>query len=321
VYWWFPPVIPAAIDVFSQWAGKPVEIGSAFTNNTEWGAIVSPDWQLGPWSQWVKAKPGRNLSLAVAMWPKGIGGTLAYCAAGQYDSHYVTLANNLAKYGLLSAYLRLGWEMDGSWYPWAANAGSGKEASYAACFRRIVTVMRQAQPTNSWKFVFNPTTDGGRSLAWLEKTWPGDAYVDVLGVDHYDASWAANTYPYPSNCDAACRLARQKNAWASNEGNLNRLRDFALARGKPLAFPEWGVITRSDGHGGGDDPYFMQKMHEFIANPANKVDHHIYMNVSNESQQYDSRITDYATRWDGTGPTRFPLSAAKYKELFGPGSR
>jgi hypothetical protein len=269
----------------------------------------------------VKAKPGRNLSLAVAMFPAGIGGTLAYCAAGQYDSHYVTLANNLAKYGLLSAYLRLGWEMDGSWYRWAANAGSGKEASYAACFRRIVTVMRQARPTNAWKFVFNPTTDAGKSVAWLENAWPGNAYVDVLGIDHYDASWVTNTYPYPSTCDAACRLARQKTAWDAQVAKLNVLRDFALARGKPLAFPEWGVTSRSDGHGGLDNPYYIQKMHEFMSNPANKVDHQIYMNISDAANFYDSRITDdWTVRDSPTGPTKYPLAGAKFKQLFGSGS-
>jgi hypothetical protein len=89
----------------------------------------------------------------------------------------------------------------------------------------------------------------------MEAAWPGSAYVDVVGVDLYDHSWYANTYPYASTCDAACRLKRrQQTAWTYLDSHLNKLRKFAIAKGKPMASP--GVITRSDGHGGSDNPYF-----------------------------------------------------------------
>jgi hypothetical protein len=264
----------------------------------------------------VKAKSGRNLSYAVGLFPSG--GSLASCAAGQYDLHWRNLANNLAYHGLRSAYLRLGWEMDGGWYAWNAKAGSGKEASFAGCFRRIVQVMRQAQPTNQWKFVFNPTVDTWPSRAYLESLWPGDAYVDVVGVDIYDQCWVNNTYPYPSTCDAACRLTRQQTAWRFFASRLDILRDFAIAHGKPMAFPEWGVMARSDGHGGGDNPYFIQKMHDFIVDPANNVVFHSYFNISSGKRGFDSRLTDSAVADNPTGATRLPKSAALFKQLFGP---
>jgi hypothetical protein len=276
----------------------------------------------------VKAKPGRNLSYAIAILPKeakNAGGSLASCAAGQYDVHWRNLANNLANYGLHSAYLRLGWEMDGSWYSWAAPAGSGKEASFAGCFRRVVQVMRQTQPANQWKFVFNPTVDTGPSstlYAYLERVWPGNAYVDVVGLDLYDMSWVANTYPYPSTCDAACRLTRQQTSWNHHASRLNIFRNFANAHGKPLAFPEWGLAITKDGHGGGDNPYFIQKMHEFIHNPANNVLFHSYFSISTWSNMgIDHRITP-ATVYDNPGgPTQMPNGAAHYRQLFGPGTK
>jgi hypothetical protein len=281
---------------------------------------------LGPWSQWVKAKPGRNLSYAIAILPKeakDAGGSLASCAAGQYDVHWRNLANNLAYYGLRSAYLRLGWEMDGNWQAWRANAGSGREASFAGCFRRVVQVMRQTQPTNQWKFVFNPTVDTWPNRAYLESVWPGDAYVDVVGIDCYDMSWVPNSYPYPSTCDAACRLTRQQTAWNGlHAPRLNILRDFANAHGKPLAFPEWGATIKSDGHGGGDNPYYIQKMHEFIANPANNVLFHSYFNLSAWSQVgMDHRITQATVYDNPSGPTQMPNAAARYRQLFGPGTK
>ncbi len=38
---------------------------------------------------------------------------------------------------------------------------------------------------------------------------------------------------------------------------LQSLTNFAGFVGKPIGIGEWGVIDRSDGHGGGDDPTFV----------------------------------------------------------------
>lgn len=314
VYRWDAPTGPANIDNFSVWLGQPVSIATAFEPRATWDDIDGSAWQLAPWSQWVRAQPGRNLSLAIPMLPAS-GASLAGCGAGQYDVYWRNLANELAVYGLHWAYLRLGWEMDGSWYAWTAAPGSGREASYAACFRRVVQVMRQAQPANQWKFVLNVTANW-RSRAYLDAIWPGDAYVDVLAMDLYDQSWAANTYPYPATCDAACRLARQQGAWADYSAILYTLRDFALAHGKPLALPEWGVALRPDGHGGGDNPYFIRNLYEFIREPANNVAYHSYWDVS--AGDIDGRLTDSVTGDSPSGATRFPQSAALFKQLFGP---
>jgi len=314
VYRWDAPTGPANVDAFSQWLGRPVNFAAAFEANDSWDNIDGASWQLGPWSQWVRAQNGRNLMLAVPLLPVS-GATLEACSAGQYDVRWANLANELAYHGLHWAYLRLGWEMDGGWYAWGAPPGSGKEASYAGCFRRVVQVMRQTQPANQWKFIWNPTT-AWWDASYLSTVWPGDAYVDIVGIDVYDQSWVANTYPYPSVCDAACRLARQQTAWNDLSWKLRTLRDFGIAHGKPMAIPEWGVAIRPDGHGGGDNPYFIQKMHEFIQDPANYVVLHSYFGVS--AGDIDARLTDSTTGDAPTGATRFPNAAARYKQLFGP---
>ena len=313
VYRWDAPTGPGNVDGFSQWLGRPVDLAAAFEASDRWDNIDGAEWQLEPWSQWVRMQPGRNLLLAVPMLPPS-GATLAACSAGQYDVYWSNLANNLAYYGLHWAYLRLGWEMDGGWYAWAAPQGSGNEANYAGCFRRIVQVMRQTQPANQWKFVWNPTT-AWWNQSYLATVWPGDAYVDIVGIDLYDQSWVTGTYPYPANCDAACRLSAQQIAWNDHLWKLTTLRDFGLARGKPMAIPEWGVAIRPDGHGGGDNTYFMQQMFEFIQNPANYVVFHSYFDVS--AVDIDARLTDAVTGDNPSGATRFPNAAALYKQLFG----
>ena len=317
VYRWDAPNGPSNVDAFGEWLGTAPTIAAAYEGKSTWDYIDGESWQLAPWAQWVQAKAGRNLSLAVPLLPDS-GGSLASCAAGQYDVYWKNLANNLAYYGLHWAYLRLGWEMNGSWFLWGAPQGSGKEASFAGCFRRVVQVMRQAQPANQWKFVWNPGFDGWSTATYYQSVWPGDGYVDVVGVDMYDQSWASNTYPYPSTCDASCRLTRQQTAWNYYYPQLNTLRNFAAQHGKPMAFPEWGVIIRWDGHGGGDDPYFIQKMHDFIMDPATNTAFHTYFDVSSSAE--DSRVTGSIDHDNPTGPTRMPNAAALYKSLFGPQS-
>lgn len=330
VYRWDAPNGPANVDALEQWLGGRVTLAEAFEAPDTWDNVDGASWQLGPWAQWVQAQNGRNLILGVPMLAgnpnlsgaDGVLGTaddisLAKCGAGAYDERWTNLANELAYYGLHWAYLRLGWEPDGGWYAWRAPQGQGNEANYASCFRRIVQVMRNAQPANQWKFVWNVTT-AWWNASYLSAIWPGDEYVDVVGLDLYDQSWATGTYPYPSVCDDACRLTHQQAAWAQHAWYLTTLRSFAAAHGKPLAIPEWGVAIRADGHGGGDNPYFVQNMHGFIADPANNVAFHSYFDVS--AVDIDARLSDSVTGDVPTGATRMPQSAALFRQLFGGGA-
>ena len=92
-------------------------------------------------------------------------------------------------------------------------------------------------PGEQFRFVWNPDagafTQSGYSVA---AAYPGNAYVNVIGLDAYDQSWATPQTP--------------TNAWASTDlPALSAAAQFAVSNGKPLAFCEWGVAIRSDGHG------------------------------------------------------------------------
>lgn len=77
--------------------------------------------------------------------------------------------------------------------------------------------------------------------------------------------------------------------WLLNQPyGLKWQRDFALAHGKSISFPEWGTGTRPDGHGGGDDPYFLSHMADWIA--ANPVAYHIYWDYP--APDYNGRLSD-----------------------------
>jgi hypothetical protein len=73
-----------------------------------------------------------------------------------------------------------------------------------------------------------------------------------------------------------------------------------------MSFPEWGTGTRPDGHGGGDDPYFIQQMASWIAS-ANVL-YHDYWDYP--ASDYNAKLSD----------NHQPNAGAMFRQLFGPQS-
>ncbi|MGC3980778.1 MAG: glycosyl hydrolase [Steroidobacteraceae bacterium] len=314
------------VDTYNTWLGGKVSLVEDFEANDTYANMSGPSWQLSAWDTFLKAHSGNNLILSVPMlqgaWnlsgPDGVAGTsddvsFANCSSGLYNSYWATLADNLAAKGMTKAYLRLGWEFDGGWYTWRASTSP---SGYAGCFRQIVQTMRARHPEAAWRFVYNPTTVFSQTL--IQQTYPGNDVVDVIGIDVYDQSWntgsGIDAY-YPTTCTTdACKLTYQKNAWTASLTYINYLRDFAKTNGKPFAFPEWGVVNQSqnNGHGGGDNTYFIQQMYNFINDPANNVEFHVYFDyTAPDGDHLLSNIT-----LSGATTTQFPNSAALFKQLF-----
>lgn len=130
----------------------------------------------------------------------------------------------------------------------------------------------------------------------LDLCYPGDQYVDRIGPDCYDQGYtyyvAAEERHYYYHPDYSTEQNRVRN-WArkrtgSNTPNnietdktsglncLNGIRDYALAgatrngvpncEAKPISFPEVGLWFNT--HGGGDNPYFVRKLAEFVKKTA-----------------------------------------------------
>jgi hypothetical protein len=148
-------------------------------------------------------------------------------------------------------------------------------------------------------FDWNPNLGPGTFPA--ERAYPGDSYVDFVGIDVYDISWTV--YPVPVGMTTP---QAQQQAWENilaGDHGLNFWSKFAQARGKSLSIPEWGVTWRSDGHGGGDNPEFVKNMMNFIENPVNQVRYANYFNSRDSPNlAHDIRRVN----------TRFPDSAAEF---------
>lgn len=279
------PNLPAKVATYEQWRGRPVSRVVDFIADDSWSSISAPSWWINGWSS---SAYRSRLVYSVPMLPRNEG-TMQAGAKGDYNARFVSLAKALVAAGQGSVVIRIGWEMNGNWYRWSA---APDPQAYINYFRHIVTAMRSVSGAN---FSFEWTANMGPSAMPADQAYPGDAYVDTIGLDVYDHYWGPN----PEDPEVRWK------SYLTQPYGLNWHRDFAKAHGKPMTFPEWGVIIRSDGSaGGGDNPVFVQRMYDWIA--ANNVAWSAYF-------EYDSAWSKVALMGG-----QFPKSAQTFLQLFGP---
>ena len=182
-----------------------------------------------------------------------------------------------------------------TWYPWSV-ANNTDAANFAAFWRQIVDHHAGRARRRSSSTCGTPNQGGPTS--WdLTEAYPGNAYVDYVGSDIYDEYWGTPQTP--------------QNSWSnilSQSWGLNWLTSFAASEGKPIAIPEWSVCFRSDGHGLGDDPYFINEFANWIA--TNNVAFTDIFSYNDTAGGQDNDITN----------GDFPNALAAFKADFGGGS-
>ncbi|HUR18798.1 MAG TPA: glycosyl hydrolase [Acidimicrobiales bacterium] len=269
---------------FESFLGRPVDQITDFFDGSSWASIENPSWIIDRWNS-TGTKYSFSWGVPILL---NSGTSFAQGAAGAYDSHFSVLAQNLVAKGRGSDTIRLGWEFNGNWFPWSVT--DANKADFMTYWRRVVTAMRSV-PGANFRFTWNPTL--GRLYVAPDSAYPGDAYVDYIGLDAYDGG--ATQYP-----DAAARW----NWFATQAYGLNWHAAFAAAHGKQMTYDEWGVwAVDGPGGGGGDSPYFITSMKAWITNN----------NVA------------YANFWEqppGYGITagNYPNAAAAFKQSFGTAS-
>jgi chitodextrinase len=256
---------PDGVQAFGTWLGRQPTMALDYLES--WSGVDDPAWWVNGWAN--RYKVVYSIQLVPAS-----GGSLQQGAAGAYNFHFANLGRRLVELGDADAILRLGWEFNGEWMPWNAR---GDPAAFAAYWRQIVNTMRSV-PGQQFKFDWCPAFD--RTVP--DAAYPGDAYVDYIGLDVYDpAPWYSQ--------DPGTRWNQML---ATPAGGLNWHRDFARAHGKPMSFPEWGLW-------GVDNPYFIERMHDWIR--QNNVAYHAYFDVDAVSQH---RLA------------HFPEALARFRALF-----
>lgn len=134
-------------------------------------------------------------------------------------------------------------------WDWAANPDNVEQ--YKEAFRRASVNLKRGGP--KLRIVFNPNEGRGDTLPDATMAWPGDEYVDIVGIDAYD--W------HPPYDEKGWEEHRTKNQgwdfWA----------DFARQHGKKFAVPEWGVIPGSEASGG-DNPAYIDYVYAWMLKNA-----------------------------------------------------
>ncbi len=169
------------------------------------------------------------------------------------------LAQGLVSAGQSHAIIRIMWEQNqdqtGWFQPW--NQLSLSAAQYVAEFQSTVTALRAVSP--SFSIMWNPnggTSNEAAGRVWTD-TWPGKAYVNIVGVDQYD--------------------------YAGYASDVQAVVAFAQSQGLPVGIPEWGL-------NGTDDPSYINGMASLIKNPANDITVESYFNYDGST---NSDITEF----------------------------
>lgn len=281
---------------FETWVGAPINYRISFVDVSTWSSNTNP-WFTPTIQQWIAQSPNHYEVIGVGLVPSSNPRNFASVINGSHDADFQFLGTVLTNAGVASrTIIRLGWEMNGDWYPWSAIPTTGQAGEpdnyptapedFAAAFRRAVTQIRTTAP--SVKIVWNPNCQN-RSWDW-KRTYPGDAYVDYVGNDVYD-NWNPGGWSDLLN---------------ASQAGLTAFRAFAQQHGKPECYPEWALNpVANQGHG--DDTSYIQNMYDWFKAPGSSVAFQSYYNYNDNN----SNIELFPLNSGSTN------SAPLYKSLFG----
>ncbi|MFC4307101.1 glycosyl hydrolase [Cohnella boryungensis] len=144
-------------------------------------------------------------------------------------------------------------EQNGGWFWWGAKTTSTSQ--YVEIYRYTVEYLRDKKGVRNFLYVFSPNgTFGGAESSYLA-TYPGDDYVDVLGMDQYDNQQTPGTASFLNGLVA----------------DLKMMSKLADRKGKIATFSEFGyspsgMLTA----GNGDTSWFTRLLAAIKSDPDAK---------------------------------------------------
>jgi beta-mannanase len=116
---------------------------------------------------------------------------------GQFDSYIKNFAGDAKKYGN-TVLLRVGHEFNGDWYPWCVSKNGNDPEKFKKAWVHIHDIFT-AEGASNVRWVWCPNSGSGINAQWNDPllAYPGDSYVDWVGIDGYNfgtyqnwSSWA-----------------------------------------------------------------------------------------------------------------------------------
>ncbi|WP_286892775.1 glycosyl hydrolase [Thermobacillus sp.] len=139
-------------------------------------------------------------------------------------------------------------EQNGSWFWWGARLT--KTSDYIALYRYTVEYLRDRAGVRNFLYVFSPNGPFAGDEKTYLATYPGDEYVDILGMDQYDNQDHPGTKGF-------------LNGLARDLAMINRLAD---AKGKIAALAEFGYSPQGMKTRGNGDLAWFTKVLDAIKN-------------------------------------------------------
>jgi beta-mannanase len=171
-------VSPASVEWFDSWAtGNAFDVAGA---KALWSQGIMTHFTWEPWNTGLSVSDTNQIHLQDII-------------NGKWDSYVRARGAEFASVGA-PMMVRWGHEFNGNWYPWGIANNNNDPALYIKAYRHVHDLVVSAGATNvQWIWCFN--TDSSPDAAYNDpaQSYPGDAYVDWVGIDGYnwglDPSW------------------------------------------------------------------------------------------------------------------------------------
>jgi hypothetical protein len=267
---------------YAAWLGQAVPISVTFGVRDTYAKLIAPNYAITP----VTAQ-GRTTAISYDVfisgssdpkesWAQASIGSNVTSTGETYAARAAAFFANLVAQGQGNCPVRVNQEFN------TASGTSTSSAGVPAIYGHTGSngISDTTNWINAWRVIkaardavapdikldWNPSIDPGDSHDPCADAWPGDAYVDIVGIDSYDGDSQYGTAWTTEQDEWNKRL----NGVSGGKG-IQHYADFAAGRTTPLpiSFPEWGLgwyyyATNDPDRPPYDTPYYVQAMFAFI---------------------------------------------------------
>lgn len=317
------------VELFAGWRGRPFDVYTSFVSHETWAKMLGfpanttfpsfakkPVWislgypllpktsdgviVLSPelWDQLAETDPVKQTAAARLFWSRHLQ---------ILDNLKNSLKTNTTYLGLI---IRFGWEFNGSSSNWKLTDYT-KAPQYRAVFQRLVDEARSRMPNVviNW----NPLRKGTEGI-YFQDIWPGDAYVDIVSICHYDRLPSFDSQQIWDE-QAVRRYVKTKTTCVTKKVNGKSVKtctvetlwdrpwgietwaQFAREHGKLFAVPEWGLTNGwnyTNNCVDRDNPLFIELMMNFFYTHRDILAFEGYFNSMAKHMIYPPGQTPYS---------------------------
>lgn len=234
----------ANANAFATWRNRPVDSILYFTARATWNDMAWLHADLA-------AFPGYRI-VALPSQPTNMDNSST--AAGTNNTWWANYGTSLVNAGWHDGrtIIRLNWESNLTGNPYAFNKPNA--ATFVQAFKNVVDSVKSTAPKTKFSLCVNKSNQISGINIYNDIYTPLLNYLDLITLDWYDHG--------PAQVDTA-----SFNTAANQSPGGTDMAAFCRANGKKMWLDEWGV-SRGDSAagwpGGGDNPFFIQKMWDWI---------------------------------------------------------